>query len=233
MILVIPTIEIKASKCACLIQGLPVYPEDPVEVAKIWRSENAKILHLIDSEGKLTGSPENWEIIQKISNAVDIPVQVSGGFRTYENVKKAFEIGILRVVLDMITINDKYLLRKLIKEFSPQRISFLIEAKDCITEISNISATEIASEIKEIGFERVIYKDTLDDETINYSALKEFSMNSKLKITAFGELSGYPELNRLSELEKFGLDSVILNETLYHNKFPCQNLWRMVEAETL
>jgi phosphoribosylformimino-5-aminoimidazole carboxamide ribotide isomerase len=233
MILVIPTIEIKAGKCACLIQGLPekVYPDDPVEMAKIWRSENAKILHLIDGEGKLTGSPENWEMIEKISNAVDIPVQVSGGFRNYENVKRALELGALRVVLDSVAIKDKYLLKDLIKEFSPKRITFIIEAKNCVSKTENAPAVEIASELKEIGFERVVYKDVFDDETINYDALKEFSMKSDLKITAFGELNGYPDLNRLIELEKFGLDSVILNRTLYQNRFPCQHLWRIVEAE--
>ncbi len=235
MILVIPTIEIKAGKCACLIQGLPekVYPDDPVEIAKIWRGENAKILHLIDVEGKLTGSPGNWEVIQKISNAVDIPVQVSGGFRTYENVKKALELGALRIFLDAVTIKDKYLLKDLIKEFSPRRISFMIEAKNCVTEIESMSAIEIASELKEMGFERVVYKDVLDDEIINYNALKGFSVKSGLKVTAFGELNGYQELSRLIELEKFGLDSVVLNRTLYHNRFPCQHLWRIVEAEIL
>ncbi len=234
MILVIPAIEIMDGKCACLIQGLPdslkTYPDNPVEVARIWRKENAKVLYLIDIDGKNLGKPQNWETIEKITTGVDIPTIVEGGFRSYEDVKRAIDMGILRIVMDIDTFKNFSLLNELVDEFTPKRIALKIEAKDGKTK-EGLNAIEIAFKLKEIGMERVIYEDLADDGYINFEALRNFAISAGLKITAFGELSGYQELKRLGEVERLGLDSVVLSKCLYQNKFPCQYLWRMVELE--
>lgn len=232
MMLVIPSIEITQGKCACLIQGLPdspkIYPDDPAEVAQIWRKENAKALYLIDIDGKIFGKPQNWEVLENIANKVDIPIIVEGGFKNYDDVKKASEIGILRVVMDMDTFEDISLLKELVDEFTPKRIGFKINAKDGRAE--NLDAVEIASKVKSAGIERVVYEDLTDDGCVNFNALKNFALQANLKITAKGELGGYLDLKRLAEFEKFGVDSIILSKSLYYNKFPCQYLWRIVEA---
>jgi len=233
MILIIPAIEITHGRCACLIQSLPdspkIYPDDPVEVAKIWRKENAKALYLIDIDGKNLGEPQNWETIKRIAESIDIPVIVDGGFKNYESVKKAIELGILRIVVDMSAIKNFPLLRELVVEFTPKRIALKIEAKNGVVE--NLNAFEVALNAREAGIERVVYKDLIDDEYVNFEALENFAVKANLKVTAIGELSGYPELRRLTEFEKFGVDSIVMSKSLYHNKFPCQYLWRMVESE--
>lgn len=108
MILVIPTIEIKSGKCARIIQGLPEspksYPDDPVEVAKIWRKENAKTLYVVDTDAKISGKLQNLETIKKIVDAVDIPIMLSGGLKDYENIKLAIDCGALRIALDAVIL---------------------------------------------------------------------------------------------------------------------------------
>ena len=84
---------------------------------------------------------------------------------------------------------------------------------------------------KEAGIERIIYNDILEDGTVNFRALKNVAEKSEIKIMVEGELNGYQDLNKLFEFEKYGVDSVIINRALYYNKFPCQHLWRIVEAE--
>lgn len=235
MILIIPTIEIRGGKCTCVIQSLPeipkIYPDDPIEVAKIWRKENAKALYLIDADGKIVGKPQNFDILRKIANAVDIPVIASGGFRNYESVKRAIKDGILRIALDTVVYKDFELLRKLIVEFMPERIALRIEATDENIINENETAFEVIQKVKEAGIERIIYSDILEDGRINFRALENLAKKAKIKITVEGELNGYPDLKKLLEFEKYGVDSVIINKALYHNKFPCQHLWRMSEAE--
>ncbi len=233
MMLVLPSIEIIHGKCACLIQGLPnspkIYPDDPVEVAQIWRKENAKALYLIDIDGKNLGEPQNWEVFEKVANKVDIPIIVEGGFKNYDDVKKANELGILRIIIDMDTSEDISLLKELVSEFTPKRIGFIIEAKD--GHAGNLDAIEIASKVKSAGIERIVYEDLTDDGCVNFNALENFAVKANLKVTTKGELNGYSDLKKLTEFEKFGVDSIVMGESLYHNKFPCQYLWRIVEAE--
>lgn len=235
MILVIPAIEIKNGKCTRVIQSLPesprVYPDDPIEVAKIWRKENAKALYLIDADGKIVGKPQNLDVFGKIVDAVDIPVIANGGFRNYESVKQAIKCGILRIVLDTVVYKDSKLLKKLIDKFMPERIALHVEAKGENVIDGDITAFEIVQRVKEVGIERIIYNDTLEDGRVNFRALKNLAERVKIKITVEGELNGYPDLKKLSEFEKCGVDSVIINKALYHNKFPCQHLWRIAEKE--
>ena len=235
MILVIPAIEIKDGKCTCVIQSLPenpkVYPDDPIEVAKIWRKENAKALYLIDVDGRIAGKPQNLDVFKKIVNAVDIPVIASGGFRDYESVKRAIKDGILRIALDTVAYKDLELLKKLINEFMSKRITIHIEARDGNLIGEDITVFETIQKVKEAGIERIIYNDILEDGTVNFRALKNVAEKSEIKIMVEGELNGYQDLNKLFEFEKYGVDSVIINRALYYYKFPCQHLWRIVEAE--
>ena len=52
-LLIIPSIDIKHGKTVRVVQGIPElnchqYGNDPVEMAMIWRTENAKFLHIVD-----------------------------------------------------------------------------------------------------------------------------------------------------------------------------------------
>jgi phosphoribosylformimino-5-aminoimidazole carboxamide ribotide isomerase len=244
MILIIPAIDIKNGRCVRLIQGEPgsekIYSDDPVKTAKLWRRENAKILHVVDLDGALEGRPKNMKIIEKIVNAVDIPIEAGGGFRTYDDVKYAIEIGVMRVIISTIAIKNPELVKKLISDFSPRRIVMALDAKNGIVHIegwkesTDISAVELALEMKKLGVERIVYTDILRDGTMrgpNLEAIKELAIKTGLKITASGGISGYEDLKRLNELEKFGVDSVIIGKALYENRFPCQKIWRIIEAK--
>lgn len=234
MILIIPAIKIKQGKCTCLIQSLPEfpksYPDDPVKVAKIWRKENARALCLIDEDGEISGKPQNFKVIEKVAGEVDIPIIASGGFREYEDVKRAIELGALRVVLDPSIVKDLKLLKELVDEFTSKRISLKIIAEPD-ERIRNSSEIEDFLKIKESGIERIVYKNVFSDESVNFTGLKDFVQKIDLKITVEGELNNYQELKKLSEFEKWGVDSIIMGKSLYHNSFPCQRLWRIVESE--
>ncbi|MEN3038054.1 MAG: HisA/HisF-related TIM barrel protein, partial [Candidatus Kryptonium sp.] len=195
MILIIPTIEIKSGKCARIIQGLPEipksYPDDPVEVAKIWRKENAKALYIVDVDAKISGKLENLETIRKIVEAVDIPIILSGGLKNHVNVKLAIDCGVLRIVLDTATLETPEFLKEIINELSPTRIALLIEARNGYVPDFNLNAIEIAKTAMELGIERIIYHDVNEDETLNFEALKNLAEKTNIKIPAEGELNGY------------------------------------------
>jgi phosphoribosylformimino-5-aminoimidazole carboxamide ribotide isomerase len=77
-----------------------------------------------------------------------------------------------------------------------------------------------------------VYTDIMRDGMLtgpNFDAIKEMAVRTGLKITASGGVSGFKDLIRMQELEKCGVDSVIVGKALYENKFPCQALWRLNE----
>jgi len=244
MLLIFPSIEIRRGQCVQLVHGDPgsenMYSIDPVKMAILWRGENAKTLHVVDVDGVKTGLVHNWDVIENIVKAVDIPIQVGGGLRTYEDIKSLIEKGVYRIVIGTIAVQDKALVEKLIQDFGARKIAISIEAHegrirtDGGQKVHDISPLAFVLQMKKLGVSRIMYSEFAPDGATkinNPQSLKELATRSGVRITAQGGIKGYRDLIRLQEIEKFGVDSVIVGKALYENKFPCQTLWRLNEKE--
>lgn len=240
MILVIPSIEIKSGRCAIDIEGMNgfKYSNIPIEIAKLWRKENAKSLHITDLDGVKEGRPVNFDVIAQIVRSVEIPIELGGGLRTFENVKHALENGIFRVVIGTMFIENPDVAKRSLDVYGPSKVVLAIDANNYrITikggEDAGISPLSAALNGYQLGFQRVIYTDVLidgADERPNFKMIELLAKNSNLRITASGGISSLEDLLKLQELEPFGVDSVIIGRALYENRFPCQQLWRICEA---
>ncbi len=235
MILVIPSIDIRAGKCARLVQTLPGlgrdYSDDPVEMAILWRGENAKLLHVADLDGTMDGLPRNLHVIREITSKVDIPIQVSAGIQTYETAVILFESGASRVVLSTEVLANVQDLNRLLTQYGPRKV---VVALDSGKESTLPNLISLGLQLKSLGVERAIYRDVSRDGTLagpDFNAIRQFVEGTGLKVTAAGGIAGYPDLRRIQELEPFGVDSVIIGRALYENRFPCQELWRQCERE--
>jgi phosphoribosylformimino-5-aminoimidazole carboxamide ribotide isomerase len=244
MLLIFPSIEIRRGACVQLVHGDPgsenLYSIDPVKMAILWRGENAKTLHIVDVDGVKTGTVHNWDIIERIVKAVDIPIQVGGGLRTYEDIKSLIEKGVYRIVIGTVAHQDKGLVERLIQDFGARKIAISIEAHENRIRadggkiVHDITPLEFVLQMKKLGVSRVMYSEFGPDgvnKISNPDSLKDLAVRSGVRITAQGGIMGYRDLIRLQEIEKFGVDSVIVGKALYENKFPCQTLWRINEKE--
>ncbi len=244
MILIVPAIDLSDGKCVRLVQGVSgtekIYCDDPVKMAILWRGENFKIIHVVDLDGAFGGSMKNFEVIERMTNAVDIPVQVGGGIRSMEQCQQLFDIGVSRVVIGTIAIENPDLLQHLLEKYTPHKVSIGIDAKNGIvktkgwTEDTGITAVSLGLNMKQLGVQRIIYTDIARDGMMvgpNIEAIRELAEKTGLRVTASGGVSGYKDLLKLAPLEQYGVDSVIIGKALYENKFPCQALWRDVEKD--
>jgi phosphoribosylformimino-5-aminoimidazole carboxamide ribotide isomerase len=240
MLLVIPSIEIQSGKCRRNAQGLngAVYSPDPVESAKLWRKENAKALYVSDVDAALEGRMANLDAIRSIVKAVDIPVLLGGGMRTFADAQRAFEIGVYRVVISKMLMENRDDARKTLELFTAAKVVVGIDARNGVVETREGgrkgSAVEYAALAKELGFKRIMYTDVVlsgDISSPNVEAIKTLAASVPgLKITAAGGVSGLDDLLKLQELEPLGIDSVVIGKALYENRFACQGIWRVCEA---
>jgi phosphoribosylformimino-5-aminoimidazole carboxamide ribotide isomerase len=239
MLLILPAIDIKDGRCVRLVQGVQgtekIYSDDPVQMAILWRGENSKTLHVVDLDGAFGGKMKNLEVLQRMMKAVDIPIQIGGGIRTYDQVKQLFEIGLYRVVLGTAAIDDPELVSRCVKDFGARKIVVGIDAKNGVVmtkgwqENTGIEAVSLALNMKSLGVCRIVYTDITRDGMLagpNFEAIGDIAKKTGLKVTASGGVSNYQDLIKLQELEKFGVDSVIVGKALYENRFSCQALWR-------
>jgi phosphoribosylformimino-5-aminoimidazole carboxamide ribotide isomerase len=241
MLLIIPAVEIKGGKCVQMVQGLEgfIYSNDPIEMAKLWRKENAKSLHVTDVDGALEGRLVNFEVIERMVKTVDIPVELGGGLRTFEEVQRAFNAGVYRVVISTMLVENPDEAMRILETFGASKVVLGIDAENGMmmsrgnTRLTGLTAISVGLNSKELGFKRIVYSDITVHGTMrgpNFSAIRQLAEKTGLKITAASGVSGLSDLLRLQELEPYGVDSVVIGRALYSNNFACQGLWRLCEA---
>jgi phosphoribosylformimino-5-aminoimidazole carboxamide ribotide isomerase len=244
LILIFPAIEITNECCVQLVQGVPGsernYSVDPVNMAILWRGENAKTLYVVDRDGAAMGKVIHGDIIRRMVEAVDIPIQVGGGLRSYDEIKQVLELGVYRVVIGTAAVEQPGLIEQLVKEFGTRKIAVGVDvfngklAVDDGRRVIDMEPATFITKMKSIGVTRIVYKDrgtNSGEPYLPYDALKDIAQATLMRITSRGSVASYKDLVRLQELERYGVDSVIIGKPMYENCFPCQALWRLNERE--
>lgn len=241
MLLIIPAIEIRSGTCAKMIHGAggEVFTSnDPVEMAKLWRKENAKSLHVADLEAAGENIP-NIGIISKMVNAVDIPVEFGNIVYEAGAIEKIFGAGMYRAAIGLPVIGQTETAKSIIGKFGASKIVLGMVARNGIVHLpgqdksAGITATDLALKAKALGIKRIMYTDILRPplpHTANLEAISSLARSTNMKITVSGGINGIEDLLKLQELEPLGVDSVVIGTAFYENKFACQGIWRLCEA---
>lgn len=243
-LLVIPSIDIQDGKTVRVVQGIPelncpAYGNDPVEMALIWRAENAKCLHVVDFNAAWEHSNVNHEIIRKICEAVIIPVELGGGIRNLEDAKIAFDLGVTRIVIGTLAFENPKEFSKILETFTPNRVVAAIDVieNQVVTRgrrvFTGINALDYARMLKELGAQRYVVTDVRRNGMMlgpNIELSKNIAEVTERKVTHSGGIGGYHDLIKLQKEAEGYVDSVIIGRALYENKFPCQKIWRVAEA---
>jgi phosphoribosylformimino-5-aminoimidazole carboxamide ribotide isomerase len=245
--LVYSSITLSQGKCVAVPVG-PAgsprsYSDDPTAMARLLRKENSKALHVVDLDGTREGVMRNLAAIRSLSVGLDIPMQVAGGIRdrsTAEFLLK--DLGVARIVMTTVAFDDLPLLRQLIELFGPRKIAIGLDIRgDSLyshgrTRMQDATPDVFGQMLRSEGIQRLVVTslDGLQEyRQHDIERLVGLVRSTGCSITAAGYVWGYPDLKRLQELLPRKIDSVILDEALYGDLFPCQRIWRSAEAEEM
>lgn len=236
---IIPAIDLKNGRCVRLLQGKEdqetVYGEDPVETALSFEEQGAEQIHLVDLDGAFRGESKNLEQVERIAQAVKVPVELGGGIRSLDDISRVFDLGVNFVIIGTIAAKNPKILEEAIKKFQNQLILGL-DAKDGKVavsgwvEVTEFSDEEFANQWKQHGINRVIYTDISRDGMLtgpNLSSLRRMAIATGLKITASGGVSSLDDLKQLADLEQDGVDEVIVGKAIYERQLDLREacLW--------
>jgi phosphoribosylformimino-5-aminoimidazole carboxamide ribotide isomerase len=232
-VLIIPAIDLKDGRCVRLRQGdmaaETVYSDDVTEVARRWQQKGASLIHVVDLNGAIDGEPKNLPQIESILQAVRVKVQVGGGIRTTETVRRYLNAGVSRVVLGTAALTDRALLEQVCLEF-PRRIVLGLDARDGRvavkgwTAVSNVKAIDLLKELSGCAVAAVVYTDIARDGMLNgpnLPALKEIAEFSSFPLIASG---GITSLGDLKSVQSIGpkIEGAIIGKALYDGKLDYQ-----------
>lgn len=227
--IIIPAIDLINGEAVRLVQGdynqKTIYDKDPVKVARQFAEMGAQKLHLVDLDGAKAGHPVNTEVLEKISKAINIPIEIGGGIRTLEDIEKTIKAGASEVILGTSVIKNPEITKKALAEFG-EKIVIGIDAKNGKVAISgwldttDIDAISLAQTIEKHGAKNIIYTDISRDGMMqgpNYEALKNIAKSVSLNITASGGVSSINNVKELINIEKefANINACIIGKALY------------------
>jgi phosphoribosylformimino-5-aminoimidazole carboxamide ribotide isomerase len=227
--LVIPAIDLKDGRCVRLRQGdmaaETIYSDDVPVVARQWQQGGATLIHVVDLNGAVDGEPRNLSQIEAIIHAVHVAVQVGGGIRSIETVRRYLGGGVARVVLGTAALTDRSFLEKACREF-PRRILLGLDARDGKvavkgwTSVSETRATDLLKELADHSLRAVIYTDIARDGMLggpNLVALREVVELSPFPVIASGGISRIEDLQAVQALGP-RVEGAIVGKALYDGK---------------
>jgi len=221
---IIPAIDLKGGKCVRLYQGdyskETVFSVDPVATALKWQEQGASRLHLVDLDGAAAGEVRNTKAIEDIVKNTSLEVELGGGIRRADVVEQLIKLGVKRVILGTVAVEQIELTRRIIKKFG-EAIVVGIDARDSYVtthgwmKISTMTVLDLSQTMAAIGASRIIYTDVKRDGTLtepNYEATAELVRKLKIPVVASGGVSSIEHIRKLAAL---GVEGVIIGKALY------------------
>jgi len=230
MILIIPAIDLKEGKVVRLVQGKyekKVYSNDPVNVAKHWQKLGAKMLHVVDLDGAMTGKATNIDIAIKIAQEVKIPVEFGGGVRSEAIIERLINAGVARVIISTKALEDESFLKKVVKKYAEKLIVSIDEQNGAVyikgwkDSAKKINTDALIERLKSVGIKEIIYTDISRDGTLkgpNVAGVKKVLKASGMQVIASGGISSVLDIDKLKILEKYGLKGIIVGKALYEGR---------------
>lgn len=241
--IIFPDIEIQNGQSVNRIRGKENKPEvydiAPLEAAEKFAAAGAEWLHVIDIDAGLQGGHRNSDLICRIIESVDIPVQVGGGIRTYLDVEWWLEKGAARVVLGTAAVVDRHMIMDVCARF-PGQIVISITGKDGYAMIdgwrtkTSFTTLELARSFENSGAAAIIYTD-LDrfegGQAVGLASTIEIGTQLEIPLISTGTVDDLDDVSALSLLPN--IEGVIIGRALFQGKVDLADAIQVARASSV
>ena len=214
--IILPAIDLLGRKAVRLLKGdynqVTVYSDSPLEVAEKFKSLGATHIHMVDLDGAKYGTAPNMDIVAEVAEKTGLFIEIGGGIRSMETVKKYIDAGIFRVILGTAAICDEDFLNEAVKAYG-EKIAVGADVKDGKIAVkgwleqSDVTLDEFFLKMQDLGVKNIICTDISRDGAMrgtNLELYRELSAKYSLDITASGGVSSIEDVKRLREMNLYG-----------------------------
>ncbi len=231
---IFPAIDIKDKKCVRLVKGdfdnQTEYEMSPVEQAGKYKDHGFKNLHIVDLDGALTGKTVNLDVIKDIVSKFNLKVEVGGGIRNLDSIKKYADIGVEKIILGSAAIKDKNFLKESCEKF-PNKIALGLDAKDGYLSVSgwkensNQLTLDYLKEVNDYGVSRLIYTDINRDgmkQSPNFEETSKVAEISNCSVIISGGVSSIDDIKKAKSLNN--IEGIIVGKAIYDGDIKLEEL---------
>lgn len=225
--LIYPAIDLRGGQVVRLQKGdydkETVYSADPALIARGFREAGASRIHMVDLDGARDGSQQNLQAVRQVASQGGWFVEMGGGARDEDSVRRMLDAGVNRVILGTMAIEQPQMMEKLAAMY-PGRIAAGVDAKDGYIAIhgwrtlTDIKAYPFIESLPQRGVSCVIYTDIARDGMLqgpNFESYQALSEIKGLDVIASGGVTSLEDIKRLANMDIHG---AIIGKALYDGR---------------
>jgi len=227
----LPAVDVKDGRAVRLVQGeldAETAYGNPLEVALEFQAAGAEWLHLVDLDAAF-GRGENSALLAEVVGKLDIKVELSGGIRDDQSLRRALATGCERVNLGTAALENPEWTAKVIAEFG-DRIAVGLDVRGHVLAARGWTKEggdlfETIERLERDGCARYVVTDVTKDGTLkgpNIELLKEVCAVTRKPVVASGGISSLEDIAALVALNSSGVEGAIVGKALYAGAFTLQ-----------
>jgi len=233
---ILPAIDLKDGKAVRLSKGLmdsaKIYSNEPWQLAKKFEALGSSWVHLVDLNGAFAGEPKNLEEIKKIREATDLKLELGGGIRDEDTIKRYLDLGIDRIILGSIALKNPNFVKEVAKKYP---IVVGIDAIDGYVAVegwaekSTMKATTLAKEFADCGVEAIICTDVARDGMlggVNVDFTLQIAKASQIDTIASGGVKNISDIVDLVETN--AIAGVIVGKAFYEGTIDLAEAFKVI-----
>jgi phosphoribosylformimino-5-aminoimidazole carboxamide ribotide isomerase len=240
---IFPAIDLRNGHVVRLEHGDPeretVFSDNPIKMAKKWLEAGANWLHVVNLDGAFDEvGTANWEALPKITK-LDAKIQFGGGIRSLDDIARALDCGVTRIILGTIAIEKPSIVSKAVEKFGSEKILVGIDARNGRVKTRGwmrdtaVNPIDLGKEMKERGVRTIIYTDISRDGVLgglNVPATVQLSQVTGLEVIASGGVASIEDIRRSYTQEEHGLAGVIVGRAIYDGRLDLEEAFAEIRA---
>lgn len=236
--MLIPALDLINGEVVRLQQGdfarQTTFASNPLPIVADYQNAGAQWLHLVDLDGARDPAKRQLKLLQTITSATTMNVQVGGGIRSQDDLEGLFNAGVQRVVIGSVAVRESRLVQHWFETYGPDAIVLALDVNidDSGTayvathgwqETSELTLNQLIETYLPYGLRHVLCTDISRDGMLSGSNISLYQQLKadypQLQVQASGGIAG---LNDLEQLQAIGCDAAILGKALLSGKFTLQ-----------
>jgi 1-(5-phosphoribosyl)-5-[(5-phosphoribosylamino)methylideneamino] imidazole-4-carboxamide isomerase/N-(5'phosphoribosyl)anthranilate isomerase len=224
----LPAVDVADGQAVRLVQGAAGSETaygDPLDAALAWQADGATWIHLVDLDAAF-GRGSNAELLADVVGRLDVRVELSGGIRDDESLRRALATGATRVNIGTAALEDPQWCDRICGEFG-DRVAIGLDVRGRTLAARGWTRDggdlwEVLERLDKAGASRYVVTDITKDGTMrgpSLDLLGEVCARTDAPVIASGGVSTLDDLRALATLESAGVEGVIAGKALYAGAF--------------